>query len=113
MDISKTVIEFENNKVTFVFELDDTFDQDILIKMENAFLKLVPTKILSVVLKGHAPIESVAYCAEVSAHCNMILTLGDDDSFNFVTELQKTNPTTIKLIKGEKERKKRNTNIQW
>ncbi len=98
MDANKTEIDIKNNSVIFEFKQDDKFDADILIKMEKSFLELDPTKILEVQLKGPAPIETVAYCAEVSSHCDMILTVSSTESFKFIKDLQQTNPTTIKLI---------------
>lgn len=111
MDATKTLIDVKNNAIIFTFNQDDTFDRDILIKMENAFLELDPTKVVEVQLKGSAPMESVAYCAEVAAHCDMILTLSSEESIKFIRDLQQTNPTTIKLIQENENGTKRNSSI--
>ena len=97
-------INTKENKMILSFSDKDPFDVAILEKIQDGFVKLSPDDYLYVDARGMIPIEVSAYLIEVSNHCNMTLTVFDDERcFTFMQQFSQSTSSNIKLeFKGER-----------
>jgi len=100
MDLNKTILEKKNNTIIFTFIKDESFDSEILLKMEKTIKELDQEKTVQIELIGLIPIEALAYLNEVSKYCKMILTIHEDAgkiAEQFINKLQEKLNTKLIL----------------
>jgi len=91
------MLDLNNNSLTLSFKTDDSFDNDILVKLSRLFKKLDQHKPLDVYINGFAPLEVLAYIIEVSKYCNMIISISDEKGYEFLSHTKQEKNITVKI----------------
>jgi len=78
-------IDINKNELHLDYELNEPFDENVLIKHEQLLSKLKPNEAIYITTTGYVPLEVTAYLCEVTKFCEkMIWTIVyDRDTYDF------------------------------
>jgi len=87
----------ESNSISLDFDKVEPLNIYILFDIEKYFKKLNNNILLNVNISEYAPIEALRYIYEVSQYCDMIITIEDSNSYDYLNELKKEILSSVKI----------------